>query len=93
MSGSGLKRMVVKGRIAYYCQLFCEPIRLGESMVVPQKINDILIEYDHLFSEPSELPPDRQMNHRIILNPNTAPINVHPYRYPQFQKNEIEQLM
>lgn len=30
------------------------------------------------------------MVHRVTLQPATAPINVRPYRYPHFQKNEIE---
>ena len=30
------------------------------------------------------------MDHEIHLLPNAAPVNVRPYRYPHFQKNEIE---
>ena len=39
---------------------------------------------------PSLLPPPRQVTHRINLFPSTAPVNVRPYRYPHFQKAEIE---
>lgn len=39
---------------------------------------------------PSGLPPARQLDHRIHLLPNSKPINVRPYQYPYFQKNEIE---
>lgn len=60
--------------------------------VTPTEINKILTDFEYLFSEPSELPQERRLNHRIILTPNTSPINVQPYRYPQFQKNEIEKL-
>ena len=29
-------------------------------------------------------------NHSIHLIPNTSPVNIRPYRYPHFQKQEIE---
>ena len=35
-------------------------------------------------------PPPRSIVHHINLLPNTTPINVRPYRYPQVQKSEIE---
>ena len=43
-----------------------------------------------MFVEPTTLPPHRQFDHEIHLLPNAAPVNVRPYRYPHFQKNEIE---
>lgn len=43
-----------------------------------------------VFGVPSGLPPSRAFDHRIHLLPNTKPVNVRPYRYPYFQKNEIE---
>lgn len=55
-----------------------------------QYVEHLLLRYDHLFQTPSQLPPPRQVVHRITLKPSTAPVNVRPYRYPHFQKNEIE---
>lgn len=40
---------------------------------------------------PEQLPPARSFDHRVHLLPGTKPVNVRPYRYPYFQKNEIEQ--
>ncbi|KAL4324350.1 hypothetical protein GQ457_11G020520 [Hibiscus cannabinus] len=40
--------------------------------------------------EPSGLPPNRGCDHRIPLKPGSGPIVVRPYRYPHFQKDEIE---
>ncbi|XP_016665517.2 uncharacterized protein [Gossypium hirsutum] len=53
-------------------------------------LDKLLVEFVHLFQEPSGLPPNRKCNHRITLKPGTGPIVVRPYRYPHFQKDEIE---
>ncbi|XP_052876295.1 uncharacterized protein LOC128282166 [Gossypium arboreum] len=53
-------------------------------------LDKLLVEFAHLFQEPSGLPPNRKCNHRITLKPGTGPIVVRPYRYPYFQKDEIE---
>ncbi|GKB44630.1 ty3-gypsy retrotransposon protein [Tanacetum coccineum] len=42
---------------------------------------------------PSTLPPPRSIDHRIHLFPNTKPVNVRPYRYPHYQKGEMEKLV
>jgi hypothetical protein len=54
------------------------------------QINNLLFRFPHLFQEPKQLPPPRSSDHHITLLPNSAPVNVRPYRYPYFQKNEIE---
>lgn len=43
-----------------------------------------------MFESPEGLPPQRDKDHYIHLEPNSNPVNVRPYRYPQFQKTEIE---
>lgn len=43
-----------------------------------------------LFKPPDHLPPARATDHRIHLIPQASPVNVRPYRYPHFQKQEIE---
>ena len=51
---------------------------------------EILQEFSYLFIEPSSLPPTREVDHGIALKEGTKPINVPPYRYAHYQKNEIE---
>ncbi|XP_017423676.2 uncharacterized protein LOC108332889 [Vigna angularis] len=46
----------------------------------------LLHKYHFLFTEPSSLPPKRFSDHFIPLLPNSTPVNVRPYRYPQSQK-------
>ncbi|KAG6508994.1 hypothetical protein ZIOFF_034377 [Zingiber officinale] len=54
------------------------------------KLESLLEDYDDLFQEPAGLPPPRNCDHCITLLPGSAPVVVHPYRYPQLQKDEIE---
>lgn len=53
-------------------------------------IVDLITKFAHLFSEPTSLPPFRHISHHIHLHPHTSPINVKPYRYPYYQKAELE---
>lgn len=43
-----------------------------------------------MFLEPHGLPPERGMEHKIILKEGIGPVNVRPYRYPHLLKGEIE---
>ena len=47
-------------------------------------------EFEDLFQEPTQLSLTREVDHHIILQEGTTPINVRPYRYVYFQKAEIE---
>ncbi|WVZ96404.1 hypothetical protein U9M48_042044, partial [Paspalum notatum var. saurae] len=57
---------------------------------VPLEVREVLQKFDHLFQEPTELPPTRQYDHRIDLIPGAQPIQSRPYRYAPVQKTEIE---
>ncbi|XP_043725704.1 uncharacterized protein LOC122672270 [Telopea speciosissima] len=59
---------------------------------LPPSVAQILAEFEVVFREPTQLPPTRQFDHRIHLQSGANSINVRPYRYPQFQKAEIETL-
>lgn len=61
----------------------------GKATVVVA-IQNILAEFPQVMEEPTSLPPRRNYDHRIILQENVGPVNVRPYRYAHFQKNEIE---
>lgn len=55
-----------------------------------EQLQDLLLRYDDLFSLPTGLPPVREFDHRIPFQPETALVNVRPYRYPHSQKAEIK---
>lgn len=57
---------------------------------VPLPVQELLQEFDHLFSTPTQLPPKRSANHQINLIPGAQPVKVCPYHYSPIQKNEIE---
>lgn len=51
---------------------------------------DHLQQHIDIFDEPQGLPPAWPCDHRIHLLPDTAPVAVRSYRYPQLQKDELE---
>jgi hypothetical protein len=53
-------------------------------------LDTLLHSFEDVFATPEGLPPERACDHRIHLLPNTAPVAVRPYRYPQLQKDELE---
>lgn len=61
--------------------------------VVPDSLQELLVEFKHVFEEPCGLPPHRRRDHVITLQPGVSPMNVCPYWYPYLQKNEIERLV
>jgi hypothetical protein len=56
----------------------------------PALLDKLLDSFEDVFAEPTGLPPARACDHRIHLLPDTAPMAVRPYRYPQLQKDELE---
>ena len=59
----------------------------------PKPVTDLLEKYKTVFEEPIGLPPRRFYDHCIYLNPGTKPVNMKPYRYPHFQKTQIEKMV
>lgn len=57
---------------------------------IPNSLHPLLQEFDNIFAEPNTLPPYRNHTHSIPLLPNSKPPNICPYRFPYYQKNEIE---
>ncbi|XP_019157662.1 PREDICTED: uncharacterized protein LOC109154292 [Ipomoea nil] len=60
---------------------------------IPTEATDLIHAFEHIFRTPHTLPPHRMLNHKIHLLPGSKPMNVRPYRYPYFQKSEMEKLV
>jgi hypothetical protein len=57
------------------------------------EISSLLQEYDDVFQEPRDLPPQRPVDHFITLVDAAKPVNQRPYRLPHHQKNATEDLI
>lgn len=68
----------------------CDPPDLQPE--VKGEITEVLDKFQSTFRDPDGLPPSRLTDHRISLIPGARPVNVNQYRYPHFQKSEIERL-
>ncbi|XP_066374840.1 uncharacterized protein [Miscanthus floridulus] len=66
------------------------PTGTADFQEVADQIGDLLKHNDHLFQEPTDLPPQRTYDHKIPLITGAQPVNVRPYRYAPMQKDEIE---
>ncbi|KAI9198729.1 hypothetical protein LWI28_021269 [Acer negundo] len=60
---------------------------------LPTDMTQLLTEFSHVFSTPTQLPPVRTQDHQIPLQPGHGPVSVRPYRYPFYQKTEIEKMV
>ncbi|XP_042019131.1 uncharacterized protein LOC121766977 [Salvia splendens] len=57
---------------------------------LPIGVAAVLDGFRTVFRVPTGMPPIRPYDHRIHLFPGSNLVNVRPYMYPYFQKNEIE---
>ena len=53
-------------------------------------ITELLDEFNKVFEVTTALPPLRGHEHQIILKEGTEPVYERPYKYPFYQKSEIE---
>jgi len=63
------------------------------SAATQPQIRNLIQQYTTVFQPPHGLPPPRPHDHHIPLQPNTAPINVKPYRYPHSQKEAMTSII
>ena len=90
------KRLSASVAIASCFQLIAlppeQPLILNTSPI-SEEVQQVLDDFQPVFAIPTKLPPCRLVEHQIVLEPDTKPIYVRPYRYPHFQKTEIGKLV
>ncbi|KAH0673099.1 hypothetical protein KY284_024186 [Solanum tuberosum] len=87
---SSLCRLTTTDSVACFYRL---DLITPNSLPLPELLPDLtslLSSFSDIFNKPTALPPSRPQDHRIPLLPNSNSVNVHPYRYPNFQKSDIE---
>jgi len=84
-----LHRMLQTDGASEYFHLRVCPQALPSHTTHPNILH-LTMQFASLFQPPTTLPPSRPTNHAIHLTPNSTPVNIQPYRYPYFQKQEIE---
>jgi hypothetical protein len=72
-------------------------VELGAEQQCPNvedpELQQLLEAFRELFGEPQGLPPKRRHDHKLPLIQGSSSMNVRPYRYPHYQKNEIEKII
>ena len=59
---------------------------------IPAEVDSVLQEFGQVFETPTKLPPLRGHEHSITLKEGAQHGCQRPYRYPFYQKNEIEKI-
>jgi hypothetical protein len=92
ISSHCIKNLLKKGHSGVITQLHA--IQATETPSVPQDLQDIISKHQLVFSTPQGLPPSCGVHdHSIPLVPGILPPNIHLYRHPFSQKNEIEKMV
>jgi hypothetical protein len=74
--------------------LHLHPLTSATAQLGPSgPVGQILKDYEDVFQEPKGLPPHRAHDHSIPLIEGAQPVSVRPYRYPFYQKEEIEKIV
>ena len=74
----------------FHITVLAEDTSTDTTTALPPDIRALITKFSTLFQPHHAMPPARDSDHRIHLLPHAAPVNVRPYRYPHFQKCEIE---
>ena len=66
---------------------------LEDKPLLHAALSDLLAEFPKVFEIPTTLSLIRGHEHQIVLEDGTPPVCERPYRYPYFQKSEIQKIV
>lgn len=92
-SWKAMMKALADAGVGFYIQSMeaeLEEVREAEGF---NQWQQILGEFAAVFDMPTGLPPIREHDHPIMLKSGAVIPNIRPYRYPYYQKNEIEKIV
>ena len=105
ISSRGVQKLISQGSECSMVQLcslqlrgapdlhcFSNGIKVIKEDSIHEAVQELLEQYEHLFKEPTGLPPHRTHDHKIPLKEGTSAVNVRPYRHSSFQKDVVEKM-
>ncbi|XP_020546936.1 uncharacterized protein LOC110011314 [Sesamum indicum] len=96
LSAKHISKMVTEDSYGFVGQLYAISVHppLHNKLNSQQKdLSNLLAAFTDLFQEPQGLPPNREIEHKILLKQDAVPKKMHPYRYSFAQKGEIEAIV
>jgi hypothetical protein len=87
-----MKKVLRKGAVGVV--LYTQAINMTEQehSTLPS-ISGLLSQHKQVFEEPTQLPPERAIAHKIPLQPGAPIVNSRPYRLSHKQKDTMEELV
>lgn len=89
-----MSKAALKAHQGFLFQLNVTPnesqLQVAGDFELGKQLQTLLQQYEDLFQESLNLPPVRAADHRIPLVPGAGAVAVRTYRYPYYQKIEIE---
>ncbi|KAK4407690.1 Transposon Ty3-G Gag-Pol polyprotein [Sesamum angolense] len=92
----GMTKLMKEGAYGFVEQLHLiavVPVTRTSLLTQDTSLSTQLTAYSDIFEEPQGLPPQRTIQHQIVLKPDAVLKKMHPYRYSYSQKNEIETIV
>eukprot|EP00253_Pinus_taeda_P029117 PITA_29117 len=93
ISSHRMEKLLKKGHHGVINQFNAIQAVEPNSLPIHLEMQQILNNHLPVFDKPHELPSRGEHDHSITFVPGAQPPNVHPYRYPFTQKNEIEKII